>query len=123
MGELAALDRVGTVFVSRGHFAGRWKAETRMNKDAAAAYAHLVSSMRFPGGSLLVQTHRDASTNGPIFAMVKHDAGYFPDGADWEFVVTDSQGWIEDRGALALCARCHAEAPADGVFPLPSDAK
>ena len=60
---------------------------------------------------------------GPIFAMVKRDPGFFPEGGDWEYVVTDSEGWIEDRGALALCARCHAEAKADWVFPLPADAK
>jgi hypothetical protein len=124
MGELATLDRVGPVFASRGHFAGRWRAEARMNATAAATYAHLAASTtRFPGGSLLVETHKEPNLSGPIYAMVKRDTGYFPDGADWEFVVTDSDGWIEDRGALQLCARCHAEARTDGVFPLPSDAK
>jgi hypothetical protein len=94
-----------------------------MSKDAATAFEHLASSTRFPGGSLLVQTHRDPSSAGPIFAMIKRDPGYFPEGGDWEFVVTDRDGWVEDRGPLQLCARCHAEAPADGVFPLPSEAK
>jgi hypothetical protein len=119
VGELGDLRRTGGIFVSRGHFAGRWKAETRMNGAAETIYANLVPSSRFPPGALLVEMHREPSSAGPIFAMLKRDAGFFPEGGDWEYVVTDSQGWIEDRGALALCARCHAEAKADWVFPLP----
>lgn len=125
MGEIAGLRRAGGVFVSRGHFAGRWKAEARVNASAEAPYATLVASSRFPGGALVVQMHRDPGSGspGPIFAMLKRDAGFFPEGGDWEYVVTDSEGWIEDRGALPFCARCHAEAKADWVFPLPKDAK
>jgi hypothetical protein len=122
MSEVPTLHRVGPLFASRGHFAGRWKAETRMNATAETAYAALRSSNRFPSGSMLVELHRGPSSNGPIFAMVKRDPGFYPEGGDWEFVVTDADGWIEDRGALALCARCHAEAATDSVFPLPSDA-
>jgi len=118
--EIAGLAPVGGPFVSRGHFAGRKKAETRMNAAARSVYGNLVSSSRFPVGSLLVEVHRDPSAGGPIFAMVKRDPGFFPEGGDWEYVVTDSEGWIEDRGAMALCARCHAEAKADWVFPLPN---
>ena len=123
MGEIAALAPVRGPFASRGHFAGHKKAEMRMNAVLEAVYGDLVSSSRFPIGSLLVEAHRDASAAGPIFAMVKRDPGYFPDGGDWEYVVTDAEGWIEDRGALALCARCHAEAKADWVFSLPADVK
>jgi len=123
MGEVASLKSAGGVFVSRGHFAGRWKAETRTNDIAAPIYANLRPSSRFPAGALLVQIHRDSTASGPIFAMQKRDAGFFPEGGDWEYVVTDSAGWIEDRGTLALCARCHAEAKADFTFSLPKDAK
>jgi hypothetical protein len=94
-----------------------------MNAAAETIYANLVPSSRFPPGALLVQIHRGASTSGPIFAMLKRDPGFFPEGGDWEYVVTDSEGWVEDRGALVLCARCHAEAKADWAFPLPKDAK
>jgi hypothetical protein len=123
MGEVAGLRRAGGTFVSRGHFAGRWKAETRANSEAETVYANLVPTSRFPGGALLVQMHRNPGSGipGPIFSMLKRDPGFFPEGGDWEYLVTDSEGWIEDRGPLALCARCHAEAKADWVFPLPKD--
>lgn len=122
MGELAGMHRAGGTFVSRGHFAGRWKAEARVNAAAETLYANLVPTSRFPAGALLVQMHKNPGSGGPIFAMLKRDAGYFPEGGDWEYVVTDSEGWVEDRGTLALCARCHAEAKADWVFPLPKEA-
>jgi hypothetical protein len=125
MGDLGSLHRVGGVFVSRGHFAGRWKAEVLVNPGADPSITALGPTTRFSVGSLLVQKHRDAGSGagGPIYAMVKRDAGYFPEGGDWEYIATDADGWIEDRGALVLCARCHAEAQADRVFPLPRDGK
>jgi len=51
--------------------------------------------------------------------MIKRDAGFFPEGGDWEYVATDRDGWVADRGQLKACARCHAEAKADWVFGLP----
>jgi hypothetical protein len=55
--------------------------------------------------------------------MAKRDAGFYAEGGDWEFVVLDAAGRLEDRGKLALCARCHAEATADWVFGLPAEAR
>ncbi len=116
---------MGRAFLSRGHFAGRWKARVLANAGASTLYVDLGRSTRFPVGAVLVEQHTDKQTAapGPLFAMVKREAGFFPDGADWEFVVTDAEGWIEDRGPLAVCARCHAEANADWVFGLPADAR
>jgi hypothetical protein len=48
--------------------------------------------------------------------MVKRPAGYDPTGGDWEYLVLDATGRIEQRGRLALCARCHADAPHDHLF-------
>jgi hypothetical protein len=60
---------------------------------------------------------------GPTFAMAKRDPGFFPQGGDWEYIVLGADGRLEDRGKLALCARCHAEGNADRVFGLPPEGR
>jgi hypothetical protein len=50
------------------------------------------------------------------FVMVKRAPGYDPPGADWEYVVVAPDSHVEERGRLALCARCHAEAAQDHTF-------
>jgi hypothetical protein len=42
-------------------------------------------------------------------------------GTEWTFVRLSAQGGVLESGALALCAGCHAQAPADHVFGLPRD--
>lgn len=58
------------------------------------------------------------SGSAPIvyFVMVKRAPGYNPSGGDWEYLVVAPDGRVEDRGQVALCARCHAEAPHDFLF-------
>jgi hypothetical protein len=116
---------IGKPFISRGHFAGRWKVQVSANEAASQAYATLSPSTRFSPGAVLVKTHseRESGAAGPLFVMLKRDAGFFPPGGDWEYLVTDQEGWIEDKGSLVTCARCHAEANADWVFGLPAEAR
>jgi hypothetical protein len=78
-------------------------------------------SNRLPVGSVLVQRHtqRQGGVDFGLFAMQKREAGYFPAGGDWEFVVVGRDGRVEARGKLESCARCHAEAPVDFVFAPP----
>jgi hypothetical protein len=116
---------IGKPFLSRGHFAGRWRAQVSANEAASQAYVTLSRATRFSPGATLVKTHieKDSGAPGPVFVMLKRDAGYFPQGGDWEYLVTDKDGWIEDRGPLVLCARCHAEGNADSVFGLPAEAR
>jgi hypothetical protein len=66
----------------------------------------LVERLFAPGGSAPVT----------YLVMVKHDPGFDPSGGDWEYLVIDPEGGIRDRGKLALCMRCHAEAPHDHLF-------
>lgn len=123
--DLATVKPAGKPFLSRGHFAGRWTAEVAANALAAPLYAELAPSTKFTVGSVLVKKHALASSSapGPTFALVKREAGFFPEGGDWEYVALDAEGRVEDRGRLALCARCHAEASADWVFGLPPEAR
>jgi hypothetical protein len=37
------------------------------------------------------------------------------DGA-WDYLVTDPSAGVVSEGTLPLCARCHADAPADFIF-------
>ena len=123
--DLQAVRPVGKAFVSRGHFAGRWPAEIAVNETALEPYTHLAASSRFSVGSVLVKKHASTSSSapGPTFVMTKRDSGFYPEGGDWEYLVLDAEGRLEDRGKLALCARCHAEGNADWVFGLPSEAQ
>jgi len=123
--ELATYGAMSTPFISRGHFAGRWKAEVSANAAAALVYPTLSRSSRFPPGAVLAKKHRekDSGAPGPVFVMIKREPGFFLQGGDWEYLVTDAEGWIEDQGPLLLCARCHAEANADWVFGLPAEAR
>jgi hypothetical protein len=73
---------------------------------AAAAGATLVERL-FPVGGSLPTTY---------FAMIKQAPGYDPPGGDWEYLVVAPDGFVEERGKLSLCARCHAEAPHDHLF-------
>ena len=119
--ELATYRAVGMPFVSRGHFAGRWLVEVSVNSVAASSYERLTVGERFAEGSILVKKHKEKTSGalGPVFAMIKRETGFYPDGGDWEFVVTDPRGVVDQRGQLPSCARCHAEASTDWVFGQP----
>jgi hypothetical protein len=75
----------------------------------AAVGTTLIERM-FPAGGAHPLTH---------FVMTKRAPGYDPPGGDWEFLVVAPDGRVEERGPLALCARCHAEAPHDHLFGGP----
>jgi hypothetical protein len=123
--ELPQYRPVGTRFVSRGHFAGRWKVQIAVNALAEPTYADLGPTSRFAVGSVLVKSHFDAETGapGPVFARIKRDPGFFPEGDDWEYIATDAAFSIEERGQLAVCARCHSEGIGDDTFVLPPEAR
>jgi hypothetical protein len=116
---------VGRSFVSQGHFAGRWTVDVAVDALAEPVYMTLNGSSRFPLGSLLVKRHRVATppTPGPVFAMIKREAGYFASGGDWEYIVLDAEGALEIRGKLERCSRCHVEGNGDWAFGLPAEAR
>jgi hypothetical protein len=70
---------------------------------------------RFPAGSLVVKEKlpaRDASEPELLTAMLKHEAGYDPEGGDWEYLVLDGQGKeVRARGKLESCRACHQAYP------------
>jgi hypothetical protein len=73
-----------------------------------------------PPGATLVERLFDPGKKEPsaYFVMIKHAPGYDPPGADWEYLVIAPDRRVEERGKLALCGRCHAEAPHDHLFGL-----
>ena len=76
-------------------------------------------SPRFPVGSLVVKeklaTH-DSSEPELLTAMYKREAGYDPEGGDWEYLVLDGRGQeVRARGKLESCRACH-QADADTDF-------
>ncbi|HEX7314036.1 MAG TPA: cytochrome P460 family protein [Pyrinomonadaceae bacterium] len=74
---------------------------------------------RFPVGSLVVKEKLpayDAKEPELLTAMYKREAGYDPEGGDWEYLVLDGQGReVRARGKLESCRACH-QAAADTDF-------
>jgi hypothetical protein len=68
-------------------------------------------SPRFPVGSLVVKEKlpaRDSKEPELLTAMLKHEAGYDPEGGDWEYFVLDGRGTeLRARGKLETCRACH----------------
>lgn len=99
------------------HLQGEHDAEVLVN-EAAAAYPTLGPLRQLPSGSVLVEAlyapnQQDVSM---YFVMVKPQSA---SSSVWEYAVVTNAGMVERRGALTLCARCHAEAPHDSVFGRP----
>ena len=106
------LARVGPdSFVSQGHAGGRYAASvyvTPTSKDSVFRPGVVVEP-----GTELVMALVDTTTHrpGPTLSMQKD-----PSGA-WRYATGETAD-AKNEG-LALCARCHAEAPGDHVFALP----
>ena len=68
-------------------------------------------SPRFPAGSLVVKEKlpaRDSKEPELLTAMYKREAGYDPEGGDWEYLVLDGQAReVRARGKLESCRACH----------------
>lgn len=70
---------------------------------------------RFPAGTLIVKEKlpaRDSAEPELLTAMLKHAAGYDPEGGDWEYLVLDGRGrQVRARGKLESCRACHQTYP------------
>ncbi|HEX6044665.1 MAG TPA: cytochrome P460 family protein [Pyrinomonadaceae bacterium] len=66
---------------------------------------------KFPVGSMVVKEKFDKpdSTSPELLtAMIKREAGYYPEGGDWEYLVLDgAASKIVERGKLTRCSGCH----------------
>ncbi len=118
---LPSLKVLQDTYPSRGHGVGDLRARLLANDTAAAAFDKLIRGDHMPQGSVLVsqQARRADGTPDGLFVMVKREPGFFPAGGDWEWVAVGPDNRIRARGQLAPCARCHADAAVDFVFPRP----
>lgn len=99
------------------HLTGQLDAEI-LADEGAVAYPALGPLRSIPPGATLVErlSPRGGAEPAAYLAMVKRPAGFDPPGGDWEYLVLDAAGHMEQRGRLPLCARCHADAPHDHLF-------
>lgn len=104
--------RVFTPFVSRGHGDGSYMIDVRISPESLDAVRTLVLGRTVPVGTAAVGFHSHARSGAgeSVFAMTKRAEG------KWDFLVADPRGGVVSEGALPLCVRCHADAPADFVF-------
>jgi hypothetical protein len=114
--ELPSLQRA-TARERSQHLTGELQSETLVN-GLAEPYPNLVSGQKLPPGAIVVAAHYRTGHNEPVvfFAMIKQRSGFDPAGGDWEYLIIQPNGDIEQRGRLPLCGRCHAEAPRDSLF-------
>lgn len=105
-------------FTSRGHGAGRYSVDVRVDASSRDAYVTLLPGTALADGALLAAFHHDPKRGqpGPIYVMEKL-------GGAWRFSVVGADGKLERSGELELCQRCHAEAVSDQVFGLPASAR
>jgi hypothetical protein len=117
--SVVSMKVLADAFPSRGHAPGSLTAHLRGNALAAESIDALRPGEQMPRGAVLVQTHAHRGTGAAVnlYAMVKRETGYFEQGGDWEWVVARADGTLVARGKLESCARCHADAAADHVFP------
>ena len=78
---------------------------------------------KFPEGSIIVREKPGkASEELPelLAVMIKHRAGFNPDGGDWEFLLIDGSGTkIRLRQKQGQCLDCHrSQRDNDFVYPL-----
>jgi len=105
------LARVGNEgFASMGHAGGRYTATVYVSPEAREAF--LEGKALAAGSEVVMATvERASKARGPSFFMKKEANDV------WRFGVVDSPGARSQE--VALCARCHVEAPHDSLFALP----
>jgi hypothetical protein len=84
----------------------------RVSPDAIEAFQ---DGRPLPVGAVVIkEKYADDAAAGPLHAyavMRKREAGYFPDGGDWEYGYVGLAGEpARSQGRLAECAACHASA-------------
>lgn len=96
------------------HLAADHEGETLVS-EGAAPYPNLGPAVATAAGAALLQRLYAPGATEPeaLFAMVKRAPEA---GGGWEYLVLDRSGFVSERGTLDACARCHAEAPHDGLF-------
>jgi hypothetical protein len=92
------------------HLDGRFDRSVLVSASASA-YATLTASTKLPPDALVVQRHhpRGAERTVAYFVMQRQEKG-------WRFLVLDEKLRVAAEKNLRLCARCHADAPFDGLF-------
>ncbi|MCC6900336.1 MAG: hypothetical protein IT377_15265 [Polyangiaceae bacterium] len=85
-----------------------------MSESMVESYRALRPGLTVPDGALIAAFHTDERTGaaGPVYVMERVGQG-------WKYSAFDADGRATEHGALALCERCHAEAPSGGLFGLP----
>ncbi|MEM1028912.1 MAG: hypothetical protein AAF928_07145 [Myxococcota bacterium] len=103
------------------HGDGSLERSTLVTPEQRTTYLGLTRATRMPPGTLIVQPHADPTRPDDIsfyFAMMKNDTG-----ADaWAYVVLDRALRVAADDRLDMCARCHDEAPYQGLFGPPRGA-
>lgn len=118
--RLARFDEVETfATVSRlrtSHPVGDYAATIRVDPLAASYGKSAREPM--PVGAMIVEAMAGDPEAPPqlYYVMERREPGYFPEGGDWEYAVLGPDGTTTAAGKLALCARCHGEAPREHLF-------
>lgn len=114
--ELPTLAQIGGRAPSE-HLDGAYE-RTVMVDAGAAGYANLTIATRFAPGALVVQRHHAGDEVVALYVMERLAPG---DEGDWRYGVLDPALRLASTDTT-LCARCHQEAPYQGLFGPPPGA-
>jgi hypothetical protein len=105
-----------TPIPSKGHGSGQYQITVRVQPDALGDYVAHGSRATMPLGTVVAAFHRDArrGQSGPVYVMTRAASG-------WTYTAYEPSGFAAEHGVLALCERCHLEAPSGGLFGLPRE--
>ncbi len=94
---------------------------TVLRNDAAAGYEQLAGRPTLPVGALIVQRHHQPGSQTAIsyYIMHKRAPSASTTQLGWQFLVLDDQLRVATAEPPELCARCHQEAPVDGLYGPP----
>ena len=89
-----------------------------LNTDENADTAAAGKFQAYPVGTIFLKENYKSEDGKPgsptmLTIMIKHQAGYYPQGGDWEYIYVGVDGSIlfqgnaSNPGVQAMCAKCH----------------
>lgn len=102
------------------HGSGAYERTVQVDRGFAS-YLAIAGLRHVPEGTTVLERLHPVggASVDAVFAMRKMASGSAPWAGDWEFAVLDPLLRVAVEGDLSACARCHLEAPHDGLFGPP----
>ncbi|MEZ4311320.1 MAG: hypothetical protein R3F14_25030 [Polyangiaceae bacterium] len=105
------------------HLAADHDAETLASPEAPAYPPRGPARAPGPGAALVQRLYAPEGTTPELYFVMSRPsvapaapAASSAPAPAWDFAILDAAGFVTEVGSIPACARCHAEAPHDGLF-------